>query len=199
MLDYANYRGNKVIIYDEKSKKTIAETVIVDFNISLQLIIVDSSKFTVEGIDHVSVLVLGDNGIFEYRGTTRTTGGKDTLGIALYNGKPKESRKYTRYAVDAPATVESIMAGGKRIPLPQKAQANVVNISSEGILIQGKAGLFNVNTSFQLRLTVAQEGLVLTATVVRIGEAQEGLVEYGCKLKAQAEADSAEEKNESEV
>lgn len=186
MLDYSNYKGNKVIIYDEKNKETIAETVVVDYNISLQTIIVDCSKFAVDGIDRVSVLVLGDNGIFEYRGTIRSMGGKNTIGIALYGGKSKESRKYTRYAVHTPAVVEGILVGGKQIPLPQKVQVHVVNISSEGVLIRAKAGFLNVNASFQLRLTVAQESLLLTATVMRIGEVQEGLAEYGCKLKALA-------------
>lgn len=92
MLDYSNYKGNKVIIYDEKNKETIAETVVVDYNISLQTIIVDCSKFAVDGIDRVSVLVLGDNGIFEYRGTIRSMGGKNTIGIALYGGKSKDRK-----------------------------------------------------------------------------------------------------------
>lgn len=186
LSDFTNYIGKKVIIYDETNKKTIGRSVILEYDRAIQQIVVDSQGLEADGHEHVSVLVFGDKGLYEYKGTIRKATIHGKLGIALYKGKPKEDRAYTRYSLHASAIIEHLVIGSKLVSLRKTLEMEVINLSVNGILLRGNANLLNIGTSFELKLQIdGSSQALLNTTVVRIKRLDPETTEYGCKFNFQ--------------
>lgn len=182
MADIQEYKGKKVIIYDENRKKTIAESEILEYDRITHLITVVTDGSISEN-EHVSLLVFGKDRLYEYKGTTRPSPRLSRLDIALYQGKPKEDRAYTRYSVNAKASISSMVIGGKLVPIRQEIPLDVVNLSVNGVLLRGNTNLLNLGTSFQLKLHLdGGDPALLNTTVLRVQRPNPSVSEFGCKF-----------------
>lgn len=187
MAETHDYTGKKIIVYDETTQKTIAETTILEYDRGKRLLTADSREFACE-CEYVSVLIFDDNGLYEYKGTMRKSPVYGLISIALYKGKPKEDRAYTRYTVHAKASISQLVIGNKLVPIRTPVEMAVVNLSVNGILLRGYCNLMNIGTSFQLRLHLGEDNLaLLNTTIVRIKKPDppDTDYEYGCRLNFQ--------------
>lgn len=187
MTETHDYTGKKIIVYDETTQKTIAETTILEYDRGKRLLTVDSRELTCE-CEYVSVLIFGDNGLYEYKGSVRKSPVYGHISIALYKGKPKEDRAHTRYTVHAKASISQLVIGNRLVPIRTPVEMAVVNLSVNGILLRGYSNLMNVGTSFQLRLHLGGDNpALLNTTVVRIKKpaSPDTDYEYGCRLNFQ--------------
>lgn len=184
MAEFHDYSGCRIIIYDEEKRSTIAETEILDYNMSTHIIALRRSRFRRELSEHVSVLIFSLDALFEYKGTVRKKSSlSDTVEIALYKGAVKEDRAAIRYTIDSIAVVDHYIIANKLVPLRIPQEVLVRNVSTAGCLIRGSSQSFNYNTSFQIRLGTPDQPIVLYATVLRVKLVDSNTAEFGCRFR----------------
>lgn len=172
----------KVIIYDYESKRLVAEATVLEHDRALLTITVDNRVFAGKEVEQVSLLILAGDIIYEYEGNIRKANARGRRPIALHHGQQKEDRAATRYIVNLPARVETVLIAGKPVALRSPLEVVVVNISTEGVLIRTAIGALNIRTSFQLQMTISESDTVINSCVARIQPVDSQNAEYGCKF-----------------
>lgn len=181
MPDFYDYTGCKVIVCDE-SKKMEGETVVTAVDKDSQTITVNADRLGFACSDRVSVLILCSAGVFEYKGSIRRQNQPlGHLGIALYKGRKQENRKAVRYPVRVPAEVAYLVVANQLVPLDETVPVMLLNISTEGALIQASAAAFHPGATFLLRMQITEDSQTnLNTSVVRVEDIGNGRAEYGC-------------------
>lgn len=174
--------GDIAIIRDYKTGQTIAKATITKYDKACQVITLDAKYFESNEVERVSMLVLTKESIIECQGVVRKY---DSLGyreIALFNAKEKESRNSIRYMLHTEAVIENFLIAGKVIPIKEPIVVMVENLSSSGALLSTSSNLFNVRSSFQLKLNINGNNVVINTSVVRIVNLKDGVKELGCSF-----------------
>lgn len=184
MVETDKLKGCKVILHDEKSGKTLAETVVLDFDRQRQVITVNTSRYSLADAARLSLLILSERTIVECMGTARRQDSRGQREIALFHVAEKESRGSTRYALQAPARIESVLLANRIIPLDEPLEVTVLDISASGIRIQTDRSELFRGCCFQLRLKIAESDTVVETTVVRVQEGKNGVKSFGCRFIA---------------
>lgn len=181
---YTNsYKGCKVYVYDLNSGKTVAETIIREWDKQNQMIIVDNTSSALAENTHVSILILHKDSLHEYKGTIRRTERSQNIGIALFQGREKEEfRSCVRYTVHLPAKIVTLMIGDKIVPLKNPLDTTVLNISKSGMLIRTVIHTLNVGTRFQIKIRIGQLDTILNLKTSRIHRILGNEIEFGCSL-----------------
>lgn len=179
-----NLKGCKVILHDEKSGKTIAETIILEFDRQRQVISVNIAHRPIPETARLSLLILGKHTIVECKGNTRGVNTRGDMEIALFQATEKESREAVRHALKAPARIENIIVAGQSIPLDKPLEVTVLDISASGVQLQTDRSELYSGCCFQLMLKIAGSDTVVNTTVVRILERENGVKTCGCRFLA---------------
>lgn len=186
-----DYKNCKVIVYDERDGKPIAQTSVLEYEKTSQTAYLDTEAFQRHDCTKVTALLFRSGMVYECKGTVRRQNVKGRKEIALYREQEKEDRATSRFVVNAPAMVESLLVSGRTVPLREPVKALAVNISTEGVLLRTASTFFNVGTAFRLRMQIAGDDVVITTAVTRIKKAEEKNVEYGCRFLAVSPAETA--------
>ncbi len=122
---------------------------------------------------------------YEYMGTVRAHGEMPET-IALYRGKEKESRKSTRYKIDASALIDHIIRGSQIDNLDDPLAVRLVNISTTGVRIRASCNILSIGEQFVMRMKIGGKQERLLAQVANSLEVMPENVEYGCRLVARS-------------
>ena len=160
----------------------ITETEILDFDQVMVVITVNSRPFENRGYGKVSLLIFSENEIFEFRGNVRRISVPGRISIALFKGRVKEDRSSTRYVVNAPATITSLIIDGKVSPFAKAEPATVINVSTVGVLLRTSPNILELPSFFQLKLMICGSETILNNAVVRTHKSTSEYTEFGCKL-----------------
>ncbi len=181
ILNQQQYEGCTVFIRDENSDATVRTTIVVYFKGSMTIQVRASLKDFSVGM-HVVAVILSEHGVHEYRAVVRKI--TPTMSeLSLYKGMVKqESRTATRYPVNAPATVVSLIAEARRMPLHTPLEVYIVNISTSGVLFRSKPDYFALEAIVELHLQIDGKVMILDATVVRMTHTDNTTTDYGCKF-----------------
>ena len=175
--------GRKVYVYEAGSDQAIAETTIQGLELAQMIIKVKSDVLYQRHPGRVTVLLLLETAIYEYRGMLRRSG-YGMCEIALYQGKEREKRLSKRFAVGAEACVDTLLSGDRAIPLKKPIPMRVLDISTSGARLQAAPKMLLTGACFQLRMNIGQKETVINSTVVWVRETDPELWEYGCTFLA---------------
>lgn len=170
------------IINDEKTGELLAKAAIINYDKARQIITIDSRYFISDESPRVTMLILLAESIIECQGVVRKF---DSLGyreIAVFNTKEKESRTSVRYALQADAVIENILIAGGTSPLAESFPVTLRNISSSGALLSTSRTDLDIGTTFQLKLKIGGNDVVIHTSVVRIVSSKDGVMELGCSF-----------------
>lgn len=183
MLQASQFIGHKVYVYEEENQPAIAETTITEVELTKMIIKMNSPTLYQRKGGRVTVLLLLENAIYEFRGMLRRSN-YGLVEIALYQGKEREKRVSKRFAVLTEAFVDTLLSGNKKIPLKKPLVMQVVNISTSGAMLQGEPRALQDGACFQLRMNIGQGETAIDSTVVWTKEVSPLLWEYGCNFTA---------------
>lgn len=183
MLNANQWVGRKIYVYAEAGGDAIAKTTIYEAEPSKMYIKVQSNELYRKGYGRVTVLLLGDNAVYEYKGNLRRSG-YGTCEIALFQGKERENRTAPRYNVQVPISIDTLLAGEDKIAMKTPLEATVCNISTSGALLRAKPNALGERASFQLRMHIGGNETIITTTVMWVNEVDEQAWEYGCAFTA---------------
>lgn len=180
---YTNdYRGCKVYIHELEHGTTLAISTIKEFDKPRLIVIVEGDFPVLKENQKISLLILCKDTLWEYQGITRRKDSFNNWEIAMFRGREKENRHSIRYTLNAPAKIEKLITSNLSVPLKTYAKTQIVNISTNGILIRTTLNLLNIGTCFQIKLNVSSNCTTLTACVERIHCITGEEIEYGCRL-----------------
>lgn len=180
-----DFTMSKVVFYNEDGTVELAKTTVRSFDRRMQTIVVPRKSFRSEEGDFVSVLFFHTAGLFEYRGTLhKNNSSPENLEIGIYKGKVKENRVAIRYAVNALAVVERYVFLNKLVSLRAPLHVKVLNVSSNGCLIQANPNFLNIGTTFQLQMEFSDSTVSFYAKVVRSKNLDKENSEFGCTFAA---------------
>lgn len=194
-----NFEGCRAVVSDKKTRKTISDTKIIAYDTSRNVIRIQEDLFQkMEDIDKVTVLILGNQGLYEFAGTVRKAAASGETEIALYAGKEKESRGYVRYEMQSKGKVESVFLGEQEIKLRRMIVVQILNISANGIFFLATAGSFEVGEKIRLQVDLKGNVFASDYKVIRVQKYKNGAWGFGCKnlvtSKGKKESDKQEER-----
>lgn len=183
MIISGNYNGCRIFIQDEDGNN-VASTTVIEHNKAYMTILVRGILNNVRSDVFVTVLIMSNNGIHEYRGKLRKMlTASSATEIALFQGQlKKESRISKRYVVNTKAVVKSLIINRNHVPLLNPLDISIENLSSSGVLIRTQPNCFNVNSIIELKLNIGNSPTTLYGKVVRLQAVDTHNTEYGCKL-----------------
>ena len=176
----ANFENCRVIIRERKKNTIIADTIILDYDKERILIQIKSDSFNPEHYKTVALLILSEEGVYEYLGTVKRVFA-DHIEIGLYKGRPKENRHAPRYEIRTEGRIKTIAVLSQRVHLKEPITVEVVNISKKGVLIKTLPNTFYPEILFDLEL-INQTELILTCLVVWVKNINAVESYYGCKF-----------------
>lgn len=181
-VNVKSFEGCRVVVSDKETREAITDTTIVSYDASRNVIRIQEDLFQKDkDFDKVNVLILGNQGLYEFAGTLRKAVSSGETEIALYAGKEKESRGYLRYEMRARGRVAAVFVANQEIRLRRMIAVQIVNISASGIFFAATAGSFVAGE--KIRLEVDLKGNVFTSDyeVVRLQKDDGGIWGYGCR------------------
>lgn len=174
--------NSTVIIRTNDEKKLTVKTAILNYDKAKHLITINGKYFEPEETPRVSLLILEDNNIIECQGVVRKQDSFGRRDISIFNIRSKESRSAVRYNINTKATIENIIIAGKVVPLGHAIEVSVENISTDGVLICTEHPSFNVDSSFQLRINIAGNDVLINTCIVRTFVDTDGERKFGCRF-----------------
>lgn len=177
-----SFEGCRVVVSDKKTGESIVDTEIFAHDTSRNIIRIRKNLFQKEkDLDKVNVLILGNQGLYEYTGTLRKAASSMETEIALYAGKEKESRGYLRYEMRTRGKIESVFVANQEIKLRRMIPVQIVNISASGIFFAATAGNFVVGEKIRIQIDLKGNVFSSDYEVVRLQKDEKGIWGYGCK------------------
>lgn len=175
-----DYKGCKTVVRDVQSHQVIADTTILEYDKKTAVATLDSSDFNTLDCTRITMLVLYEGVLYEFHGNIRRPAPPGRVVIAMFKGRVKEDRTARRYAVNAPAMIESLIINGRQEPLPYPEPATIINISTGGMLLRVESMKIGAAASFRVRLMIDGTPTYLNNCAVRTHKKGPGYIEYGC-------------------
>jgi len=172
-----NYTGCTVFIYDMNGDHLL-DTVVTDHNREEQQLKVNSLPVELHINDKCSLLVLTSPSPCEYLGKVKKIGGN--IFIAMYQGQEKENRTATRYAVNAPAMIDTLITEGHPYSLHTPLNVTLINISTSGVRFRAPYYSLAEGDVFQMRMVISQNKKKLIAQVLNHIDKEPVSSDYGC-------------------
>ena len=104
------------------------------------------------------------------------------MSIALYDEEQKKGRKFERYEIEAPGSIEGIKIKNNMITLRKPIPVTIKNVSANGVLFKSISGCLDVGMQLQLYMSVTDSGMRYEYKVVRKQNSNPDTEEYGCKM-----------------
>lgn len=178
-----NYTGCIVFVYDME-RNLILETIISGYDereISIE--VPNSPKLADNSMCEVFILTAPTP--YAYEGRVRIRGISTV--ITLFRGHEKESRRDSRYKLAGSAAIDTYICDGKQYPMHTPVNANLINISRNGIRFGTKFNALSEGDRFKLHLCIAGSSKYLTAEVINAVDRGKESSEYGCHLVGESE------------
>jgi len=172
-----NYTGCSVLIYNTDGEHLL-DTVVSEHNREAQQIQVSALPEDLHVNDNCSLLVLTSPSPCEYLGKVKKVGG--SVFIAMYQGQEKENRTATRYAVNAPALIDTLITEGHPYLLHTPLAIKLINISTGGVRFRAPYYSLADGDVFQMRVVISQNKKKLIAQVVNHVDDEPASSDYGC-------------------
>ena len=172
-----NYTGCTVLIYNMDGEHLL-DTVVAAHNREEQQIQVSSLPEDLHINDSCSLLVLTSPSPCEYLGKVKKVGG--SVFIAMYQGQEKENRTATRYAVNAPAIIDTLITDGQPYSLHTPLTITLINISTGGVRFRAPYYSLADGDVFQMRMIISQNKKKLIAQVLNHVDNEPASSDYGC-------------------
>lgn len=177
-----SFDGCRAVVSDKKTGASIADTAILFHDMSRNIIRIGQNLFQKgKDLDKVNVLILGNQGLYEYTGTLRKAASSVETEIALYAGKEKEARGYLRYEMRTKGRVESVFVADQEIKLRRMISVQIVNISASGIFFAATAGNFVIGEKIRIQIDLKGNVFSSDYEVIRLQKDENGIWGYGCK------------------
>ena len=172
-----NYTGCTVLIYNMDGEHLL-DTVVTEHNREEQRIQVSSLPEVLHINDICSLLVLTSPSPCEYLGKVKKIGA--SVFIAMFQGQEKENRTATRYAVNAPALIDTLITEGHPYSLHTPLTIRLINISTGGVRFRAPYYSLADGDVFQMRMVISQNKKKLIAQVVNHVDDEPASSDYGC-------------------
>jgi len=156
----------------------LMDTVVTEHNREEQQIQVGSLPEDLHINDNCSLLVLTSPSPCEYLGKVKKVGG--SVFIAMFQGQEKENRTATRYAVNAPALIDTLITEGQPYSLHTPLTIRLINISTGGVRFRAPYYSLADGDVFQMRMIISQNKKKLIAQVVNHVDNEPSSSDYGC-------------------
>ena len=177
-----NLKGCRVIIREQKKSNLLADTVILGHNLITNIIKVRASAMAYRPKEPVELLVFLENKIYSYLGNVQGAVIANEMSIALYDEEQKKGRKFERYEIEAPGSIEGIKIKNNMITLRKPIPVTIKNVSANGVLFKSISGCLDVGMQLQLYMSVTDSGMHYEYKVVRKQNSNPDTEEYGCKM-----------------
>lgn len=184
MLYNIDYTNCKAIIRDEITEELIAEAKVLEYNKKTLSIFVDASSYLDKLNGKLSILLLADNFLHEFGGIARKSYTPRRVEISMFQGKEKEDRYAKRYPAKFPAMATDVFFTDDSEAGPAQIDVNVLNLSTNGVLIEANADELDIGASFNLKLTIAGSPTTISSLVIRMQASEDAKTQYGCKFVA---------------
>lgn len=179
----SSYVGCRTFIYDENGDEII-KTHITEHGKDDMTITVKGAINPEKSDAPVTVLIISDEGIYEYSGRVRKFASSymETK-IGLFGGcEKKDTRESKRYPINMPASVKSLMINEEAIPLLNPLSVSVLNLSTSGALIKASADCFTKDSIIQMLVDINGHATNIYGRIVRVKEVDASTAEYGCQF-----------------
>jgi len=174
-----NHTDHTVLIYDSNDNHLI-NTVVTDHDRAAKQLQVEIMPEELKVNDNCRLLVLTTPTPCEYRGKVKKEGG--SLLIAMFQGKVKESREATRFKVNTPAIVDTLIVDDKPFPLHKPVVVRLINISTGGVRFRAPYHSFSDQDVFQMHLEISNVKKKLTVQVINNVDHENVTSDYGCRF-----------------
>ncbi|MEG2074248.1 MAG: hypothetical protein RRY54_05745, partial [Angelakisella sp.] len=125
-----NYKGCHAFVH-YANDKAVTDATIVSHNKEYMTVSLRGNFKSAENNEFVSVLIVVNDTVHEYRGKLRRSPIDITSAeIALFKGQLKENRSAKRYTLNVPAVVNCIVTDHGKLPLKNAAEVSLVNLST---------------------------------------------------------------------
>jgi len=172
-----NYDTYNVLIYDSNGEH-LTNTVVTDHDKDEQQIQVNHLPKELKVNDTCKLLIMTSPTPCEYLGKVKKVGGN--LFIAMFQGQEKESRGATRYTVNSPALIETLIVDGKPYNLHTPIKVRLINISTSGVRFRAPFYSLDDGDVFRMYMEISHNKKKLTAQVVNHVDKQPDSSDYGC-------------------
>jgi len=171
--------GFSVLIYDTNGNH-LGSTVIASHDRKAQWIQVKRTPSELRANDNCKLLVLSSPSPCEYQGKVKREGKE--FYIAIFQGQEKESRGATRYKVNTPAVIDSLIYDKQPYPLHTPVTVELMNISTSGVRFRAPFYSFTEGNTFQMHFVISGSQKMLIAIAVNHTDKEPALSEYGCRF-----------------
>ena len=117
---------------------------------------------------------------YAYHARFQKHGGRMLL--RLYKESRKENRRETRYNVNLPALIGSLVYDDKLHPMHTPLKAQLINISKSGVRFRSVHNALIVGNCLQMHMKIGDDAKALTAEVIFCLDSPPEYSEYGCRL-----------------
>ena len=174
-----DFTGCSVLIYDTDGNHLIS-THIREHDRGDQHIKLNLMPDELSANDNCKVFVLSSPTPCEFLGKVKKMGGNTT--IAMFQGQEKENRGATRYKVNSPASIESLVIEGKAYNLQNPVEVALINISTSGVRFRAPYYSFINEDVFIMNLIISNSKKIVTAKVVNSVDNLNASSDYGCSF-----------------
>ncbi|MCL1806572.1 MAG: PilZ domain-containing protein [Oscillospiraceae bacterium] len=172
------YKGCLALIYNEQGD-LLTRVRILEYDEGENSIEVEElPELPVGGLCEVMILTAPKP--YAYRGRVHKRGGH--IVITLFQGGEAEHRQETRYKIEMPADIESLVCDGVAYPLHSSVETQVVNISQSGVRIRADYHALSEGDRIKLHIKAGGKDKLLTADVVNHKDSESEFTEFGCHL-----------------
>jgi hypothetical protein len=100
----------------------------------------------------------------------------------MFQGQEKESRGATRYSVDTPALIDSLIFEDHPYPLHSPVKVVLINVSTTGMRFRAPYYCLTVGDVVKMHLVVSGSEKQLLAKVVNHIDKESESSDYGCRF-----------------
>jgi hypothetical protein len=175
-----DHTGNTVLIYDSNGNH-LSDSVITSYSKAEQQIQLRRMPKELKVNDDCKLLVLSLPTPCEYLGKVRKSAG--SFYIALFQGQEKESRAASRYPVNTPALIDTLIVEGKHYKLHTPVDVVLINISTSGVRFRAPFFSLNDGHVFHMHMVISGSKKQLIAQVLNHLDNEPASSDYGCCFK----------------
>ena len=179
----SDFTDHTVLIYDLTGNHLIS-TVVRNHDRDAQHIQVNLIPEELKVNDNCKILMLSSPTPCEFMGKVKKVGGN--LFIAMFQGQEKENRGATRYPVNSPALIDTLLIDGDTHNLQTPLKVTLLNISTSGVRFRAPYYSFEKGDLFRMHFIISNNRKEITAEVINYVDDplnnSKAFSDYGCKF-----------------
>lgn len=173
-----DFNNCNALIYDPEGNQVASVKIKQHHKLENYIELQDSHEL-VTGAQY-EVLILTTPLPYVYHGRFQRLGGE--MVIKLFRESRKENRRETRYNVNLPTFIASLVYEDKLHPLHTPLKTQLINISKSGMRFRSVYNALTVGNKLQMHMKIGDDDKVLTAEVIFCVDSPPDFSEFGCRL-----------------